>query len=151
MGLAFGALAVEPEPGAASAVVAGIALTFVLVTTREIVKAIPDIEGDRAHGVASLPVVLGRRGSAVVVVAVVAAAVAALPAFPEWGYDTIFLAYAVPLAALLMAAGWILIAACAPTRMGPARWNASASRASGWLKVALAVGTVALALGRTGQ
>jgi geranylgeranylglycerol-phosphate geranylgeranyltransferase len=151
LGVAFGALAVEPGPRAQDAVIAGIALTFVLVTAREIVKAIPDIEGDRANGVGSLPVVIGRRPSALVVVAVVACAIAALPAFPAWGYSDLFLAYAVPLASLLLCAGWILLSASAAVRAAPAAWSASATRASGWMKVALAVGTVALALGRAGQ
>jgi geranylgeranylglycerol-phosphate geranylgeranyltransferase len=149
MGLAFGALAVEPDRDSRQVVTSALVLTFVLVTAREVVKAIPDVDGDRAHGVVTLPVVIGARTSALFVAGVGFATVAALPSFPALGYDTLFLAYSIPLAALLLRAGWILIATSAAVRGGPALWRVSAAQASRWMKLALAVGTAALALGRT--
>jgi geranylgeranylglycerol-phosphate geranylgeranyltransferase len=149
-GLAFGALAVQPEPYSSGIVGGALALTFVLVTAREIVKAIPDIEGDRSHGVRTLPVAVGSRRSAFFAVGLIAVCIATIPLFPVIGYEPLFLVYAVPLSAFLLASAWTLAALPVVVRNNSAGWRAGAKRVSGWMKVALAVGTLALALGRSG-
>jgi geranylgeranylglycerol-phosphate geranylgeranyltransferase len=143
----YGALAVESRISAP--VGAGALLAFVLVAAREVVKAIPDIEGDRAFGAATLPTVIGPRAAAGVTVAVIAAVTAGLPLLVTAGYQAMVLAYLLPMAGLLLAAAWALLATDALQRAGGGlRWGYCASRASGLMKLALGAGVAALALGR---
>jgi geranylgeranylglycerol-phosphate geranylgeranyltransferase len=147
LALLYGALAVEPRISAA--VGAGAVLAFVLVTAREVVKAIPDIEGDRAFGAATLPTVVGPRAAAGVAVGVIAVTTGGLPLLVAAGYKAMVLAYLLPMAGLLLAAAWTLLSNEALQRAGGGfRWGHCAARASGLIKVALGAGVAALALGR---
>jgi geranylgeranylglycerol-phosphate geranylgeranyltransferase len=143
LGVLYGAMAVR-DARAGRVVLAGAGLAMVLVAAREVVKAIPDVVGDREGGALTLPVVLGPRRAARVALVVVLLVVAALPLFPLVGFSPLFLAYVVPMAACLLASAWALLVADA--RVHP--WAPAAGRASGWMKAALALGVVALALGR---
>jgi geranylgeranylglycerol-phosphate geranylgeranyltransferase len=155
LGVLYGAMVareagVGAAPGGMGLAPWGAVLTLVLVAAREVVKAIPDVEGDRAEGARTLPVVLGPRRAAWLALVTVGAAVAALPAFPLLGFDPLFLAWSVPMGACLLAAVWALLAADARARLRPgaAAWRAGAVRASAWMKAAMALAVLALALGR---
>ncbi len=61
------------------------AMIFLANTSREIVKGIADIEGDRAKGVRTLAVVLGERRAALIAVALLLSAIALSPLPPVLG------------------------------------------------------------------
>jgi len=146
IGLLFGAFVVEP--GVAPPVWAGALLTFVLVSTREVVKAIPDIRGDRAAGAQTIPTLLGPRRAAFIAIWVLAGTIAAMPLLTRVGFEPMILAYVLPMCGLVLAALWILWSTDALERAGPVGWATCATRASATMKWALAAGVVALALGR---
>ena len=148
LGVLFGAMAYAPAAAGNRLVVAGAMLAFLLVSVREIVKAIPDVAGDAAQGAATLPVVAGVRTAASVALAGLGSALASLPWFTAAGYAPLFLAYAIPMAGLILGAAWHLLAADSMGPLRPKRWGTFAARSSAWLKAALAAGVVALALGR---
>lgn len=61
------------------------AMMFLANTSREIVKGIVDVEGDRAKGVGTLAVVLGERRAALIAVALLISAIALSPLPPFLG------------------------------------------------------------------
>ncbi len=148
LGLLFGAMAIAPAAVSGPRVIAGAGLAALLVAVREVVKAIPDVAGDSAHGAATLPVVAGSRVAARLALAGILVALAALPWFARVGYDPLFLAYAMPLAGLMMGGAWHLLVADALGGARTGRWTACATRSSRWLKAAMASGAVALCLAR---
>ncbi|MFB6218140.1 MAG: UbiA family prenyltransferase, partial [Halobacteriaceae archaeon] len=98
----FGAAAVGAL-GPAPAVLAVLAAVSTL--TREIVKDVEDIEGDRAEGLSTLPVVVGERRALVLAAALLAVAVAASPL--PWLLGTFgaaYLAVVAPADALMLVA-----------------------------------------------
>ncbi len=116
----------------------GGAFAFGSTLAREVAKDIEDAAGDAAVGARTLPLVTGVPTAAAVAAAATVATVAVIPLAPAFGLGPTFLALGLPVAALLLAAAWAVLAADDAPR--------SAARASGLLKAAMAVGLVALAV-----
>ncbi|MDX1419692.1 MAG: UbiA family prenyltransferase [Rubricoccaceae bacterium] len=150
LGLAilYGGLAAHASPGAAWL---GAAFAFLTTLAREVVKDIEDAAGDAAEGARTLPLRWGRRPAAAFALVLIFVTLFALPVPAFAGLGTVFLALALPVAAALLGAAWALLAAdaAAPTD-ADAVWRTGAARASAWLKGAMVVGVVALALARLG-
>lgn len=144
LGLAvvFGALVVAPWPEAARGV-AGVGALFAIVATwaREAAKDLEDVDGDAAAGAHTLPIVAGAQAARGLTLVLTAGTLALIPLaslVPRLG--TPFLLYALPAAAVLLLAGWLLLRAPADSL------PREAGRSSRWLKGAMALGMAALAL-----
>jgi geranylgeranylglycerol-phosphate geranylgeranyltransferase len=99
----FGAAAVERLGDPATFVL--FALAALSTVTREIVKDVEDVEGDREEGLRTLPIVVGegpalRAGAVVIVIAVAASAVPYLMGT----FGVVYLALVIPADGLLLAA-----------------------------------------------
>ncbi len=128
------------EPGSLSAASTPMAIAFVLLLGREVVKTVEDYYADSARGVRSLPRTIGLKRSAAVASAILMAvpALSALPLFSEL-YNA--LAYA-PLAAVTVA---IVVASALKILRSPNVVSA-AIRVRSALKVAIVTGILALLL-----
>ncbi|MFB6124953.1 MAG: geranylgeranylglycerol-phosphate geranylgeranyltransferase [Halanaeroarchaeum sp.] len=95
----FGAAAVgDLRAGAVLFVLAALS-TF----TREVIKDVEDVEGDRAEGLYTLPIAFGERRSLVLAVAVLVVAVLASPVPYLWGiFGLAYLAVVVPADAVML-------------------------------------------------
>jgi geranylgeranylglycerol-phosphate geranylgeranyltransferase len=107
----FGAAAVgDVRAGAVLFVLAALS-TF----TREVIKDIEDIEGDRAEGLRTLPIVVGERKALGIAGAVLIVAIAASPLPYVWGiFGLPYLVIVVPADLVMLAA--TVIASSNPTR-----------------------------------
>lgn len=97
----FGGAAVDEPLGAAAL----FALAAVATLTREIVKDVEDIDGDREEGLRTLPIVIGERSALMVGLAVMVVAVAA----SGWPYltgtfGTLYLAVVIPADVVMLGA-----------------------------------------------
>lgn len=142
LGVVFGGLAVGPPT---AALWAGAALGGWVTFSREIVKDVHDVEGDRAGGAVTLPLAWGERRATGLAVGCVGAALVAYPA-AAGAVGAGWYVWGLPLAGCLLAAGWVLGAALA----AGAPLAEPSVRASRWLKVGLAVGIVGLVVTRLG-
>lgn len=142
----YGALAVQP--GVPVAVLVGCAFAGLTTLAREAAKDIEDMEGDQVEGARTLPLVWGRSRTASVVLGLIGLTLLAFPVAVLSGVRPAFLGYGLPAAGALLIAAWAMLSAGAygdePT------WKQNAHRASLWLKTAMALGIVALALARLG-
>lgn len=136
LGLAilYGGLAVGP---AAGALWLGAAFAVGSTFAREVAKDLEDVAGDAVEGARTLPIVLGERAAVWIAVAAAGATLAALPLGPAFGLGADFLALALPAAALLLAAAWVLL--------GAEHAAEAAGRSSTLFKLAMVAGIVALA------
>ena len=140
----YGGLAPGGAPGVAWLGAAFAALTTL---TREVVKDLEDAPGDAAAGAHTLPLRWGARTAAWGALGLIAVTLVTLPLPAAGGLGWAFLGFAVPAAGALLAAAWALLAVEAPG--GDAEgWRRGAARASAWLKGAMVLGVVALALAR---
>jgi geranylgeranylglycerol-phosphate geranylgeranyltransferase len=127
----FGGAAVgRPWGAAVLAALAGLA-----TLTREIVKDIEDIPGDRAEGLRTLPIVVGPRPALVLAALALALAVVASP---------------VPYLRGTFGVGYLLVVAPADLVMLGAVWRARSDPATGqrWLKAGMYLAAVAFVVGR---
>src|SRR5690606_24063677 len=148
LAILYGGLAVAAVPGAAWL---GAAFAFLTTLAREIAKDLEDAAGDAAGGARTLPIRWGPRPAAALALVVAFATLFALPVPAFAGLDTIFLALVLPAAACLLGAAWALLVADAEAAGGAdAAWPLGGARASGWLKGAMVLGVLALALARLG-
>lgn len=142
--LLFGAMSRSPNAG----VVFGALLAFLLTLSREVAKDIEDLPGDREAGFGTLPIRWGVGASRVVVVgSAVLALVAVVWPYLYLGFSGAYLGFAFGADACLLLAAWQL------GRGGPgedADSGAQARKASRWLKVAMVLGLLGLALAGTG-
>ena len=135
----YGGLAVGPLTGALGL---GAAFAFGATLAREIAKDIEDVAGDAAEGARTLPLIAGHGVARAGVLVVLGLTLAALPLGVPAALGGDFLAFALPAAALLLAAAWALLGTTAAERA------AAAGRASGFLKGAMLAGMAALAAAR---
>jgi len=150
LGLAilYGGLVPGGAPGAAWL---GAAFAFLTTLAREVAKDVEDAAGDAAGGARTLPVRWGARRAAVLAVGVAAVTLLVLPAPAVLGVGWAFLGFGLPAAACLLGAAWALLAAGAEADGDDdAAWRRGAARASAWLKGAMVLGVIALALARLG-
>ncbi|MEM1054493.1 MAG: geranylgeranylglycerol-phosphate geranylgeranyltransferase [Bacteroidota bacterium] len=142
LGVLFGGLAA----GAATASLwAGVLLGGTIVFVREIAKDVEDIEGDRAGGVRTLPIVWGERRALGLVLALIVAILVSLP-FAAEVVGAAFYVWGLGLAVCLLVAFWK--GAVGLAERGPLRESARTTRA--WLKGSLVLGILALVLTRLG-
>lgn len=74
---------------------------------REVVKDVEDIEGDRAEGLETMPIVIGRERSLQIAAVTLALAIAASPLPYVWGlFGSVYVVAIVPVDAFLAYAGW---------------------------------------------
>ncbi|MBE2187041.1 MAG: geranylgeranylglycerol-phosphate geranylgeranyltransferase [Rhodothermales bacterium] len=120
--------------------VLGAAFAFAVNLVRELVKDVEDVDGDRVAGLNTAAVRWGVPAAMRLALAALVAVLVSLPLPVVFGrMEPSYLLAAVGAGAALMAAGANLLPVSQPTHPG---------RASAWLKGAMVLGMVALAMGR---
>lgn len=140
----YGAFAVgRPTP----AVWGAAGLLALLTLAHELTGDVDGTSHGRAEGERTLPIVLGERRAAALALGTTVAALAVVPSLTALDVAPTLLAYGLPCAACLLAAGWMLGNGVASSASGARRASA---RAQAWLKGAVATGIMALILTRLG-
>jgi geranylgeranylglycerol-phosphate geranylgeranyltransferase len=102
----FGAAAVDGVAGVQATAVLAL-LAGLATLTREIIKDVEDVAGDREEGLQTLPIAIGARRSLVVALALLVVAVLASPIpYVRGTFDAAYLAVVVPADALMLYAAY---------------------------------------------
>ncbi|MEM6327566.1 MAG: geranylgeranylglycerol-phosphate geranylgeranyltransferase [Bacteroidota bacterium] len=140
LGVLFGGLAAGPATGP---LWAGVILGGGIVFVREIAKDVEDVEGDRAGGARTLPIVWGERRALGLALGLTGALLASLPLAAQV-VGSAFYVWGLGLAACLLVAIWT----GAPGLISGTEWRQPARRMRAWLKGALVAGIAGLVLTR---
>ncbi|MFW5919670.1 MAG: geranylgeranylglycerol-phosphate geranylgeranyltransferase [Halanaeroarchaeum sp.] len=133
----FGAAAVgDVRAGAVLFVLAALS-TF----SREVIKDVEDVEGDRAEGLRTLPIVVGERPAHLVAGLVLVIAVAASPLPYVWGI------FGVPYLLVVVPADFVMLGACAIGYTDPTSGQRLLKYGMFLAALAFVVGRVAIVLG----